>query len=457
MVIQNNKKHYSRFYSIFCAIAFIAIGLSGCGTVEDAFKRWQGKGPAPPLPGKRLSVLTNDRTLTADKTIATAKVILPAPTYNKSWPQAGGYPNHAMHHIKVRDYLQKLWSVDIGEGTSDEERLNASPVVAGQMIFAIDSQSQVSAYNTKNGRRVWKIDLTPKVDDDGHIVGGIAYENDVIYVTTGFAEVVALRSKTGKILWRKILAAPMRSAPTVREGRLFVITMNNELYALNAQNGEVIWQHRGLPEIASVLGGASPAVDKDVVIAPYTSGELIALKVENGRVLWQDTLTAGRRTDAISNLAGIRGHPVIDRGLVIAVSNGGIIAAIEIRTGRRIWSREIASIETPWVAGNYVFVLSNESELVAISRESGKIKWVRGLPRFENPDDREDPIVWTGPLLTSDRLIIAGSNEDALAVSPYNGKILGVIKMPDRVNVAPIVADGKVYFLADNAQLVAYR
>ena len=449
--------NYTDYKSRLGAAAIIFLGLGACDTITDTFDKWRGKGPAPPLPGIRISVLTNDRTLSADRTLAGKPILLPAPTPNKTWPQAGGYANHAMHHIKVRDTLHKTWSVDIGVGANEEERLNASPIVADGTVFAIDTRSQVSAFNAENGRRIWKIDLTPEEEDDGHISGGLAYENGVIYVTTGFSEVVALQAKSGKTIWRKNLGAPMRSAPTARGGRLFIITMNNELFALKAENGELIWQHRGLPEIASVLGGASPAVDKGVVIAPYTSGELIALTVENGRVLWQDTLTAGRRIDAISNLAGIRGRPIIDRGLVIAVSNGGVIAAIDLPTGRRVWNREIASIESPWVAGDFVFVLSNQSELVAISREHGKIQWVRGLPRFEDPENSEDPIIWTGPILASDRLIIAGSNEEALAVSPYNGRILGVVEMPDRVTVAPIIAGGSVYFLADNAQLIAYK
>ena len=457
MVRRNDKAGISRGWTHIALMYAVVLSLGACDTVSDTFDRWQGKGPAPPLPGERISVLANDRTLSADDALAGKRIMLPAPTTNVSWPQAGGYANHAMHHIKVRDALQPSWSVDIGEGADDEERLNSSPIVAGGMVFAMDVRSQVGAFDVKNGARVWEVELAPEEDDDGHISGGLAYDNSIVYVTTGFAEAAALEAKTGKVIWRKNLGAPMRSAPTARGGRLFVTTMNNQLFALNAENGETLWQHRGLPEIASVLGGASPAVDKGVVVVSYTSGELIALKVENGRVLWQDTLTAGRRTDVLSSLAGIRGRPVIDRGLVIAVSNGGIMTAIKIRTGQRIWSREITSIESPWVAGDYVYVLTTDSELAAISRKTGQIHWVRGLPRFEDPRDKEDPIVWTGPILASDRLIVAGSNEEALAVSPYSGRILSVVEMPDRITVAPIVADGSVYFLADDAQLVAYR
>ncbi|MEK9723000.1 MAG: PQQ-binding-like beta-propeller repeat protein [Rhodospirillaceae bacterium] len=435
------------------ALAAVLGATTGCET----WNRMIGRAKAPPLEGERIAVLTNNRTLTADQELAGARVLLPAPTPNASWPQAGGYANHAMHHIQIKDSLTRAWSASIGAGADDEERLNASPIVAHGMVFTLDAESRVSAFAAATGDRIWSVELAPKDEDDGHIGGGVAYEDGAVFVTTGFAQIIALDAKTGKQLWREQADAPMRAAPTVRGGRVFVVTLNNQLFALNAKNGETLWRHRGVPEIASVLGGASPAVDRGTVVVAYTSGELTALTVENGRVLWQDALITQRRTDVVSSLSGIRGRPVIDRDRVIAVSNAGLMVAIDLRTGRRLWDRQVVGIESPWVAGNYIFMLTTDSEIAALSRTDGRIQWVRGLPRFEDPEDQKDPIIWTGPILASDRLIVAGSNGEALAISPYSGRILGVVEMPDAVTVAPVVADGSVYFLADNAELVAYR
>ena len=437
----------------FFPVLIAATVLASCETIDE----WIDGPPQKPLDGDRVAVLAHNRTLSADQDVAGKQILLPAPSPNSSWPQAGGYANHAMHHVEVRDSLGKAWSADIGSGSDDEERLNASPIVAGGMVFTMDAETRVSAFDEKSGRRIWEAELEPDDDDDGHIGGGLAYDDGRVFATTGFAEVIALDAKSGAVLWRKNLNAPMRAAPAARGGRVFAVTMNNELSTLNAKTGETIWRHRGLPEIASVLGSASPAVDKGVVVIPYTSGELFALKIENGRVLWQDSLITARRTDVVSSLSGIRGRPIIDRGRVIAISNAGLLVAIDLRTGRRVWDREVAGIESPWVAGDYIFLLTTESEIVCISRADGRIHWVRGLPRFEDPEDQEDPITWTGPLLTSDRLVVAGSNGEALAVSPYSGRVLGVEEMPDGVTVAPVVAGGSVYFLADDAELVAYR
>ena len=435
------------------AIALAALLLSGCSVYEDIFN----KKVEPPLPGERISVLQHERSLSPDPELTNKAVLLPPPTPNRDWSQAGGNASHAMHHIQVNDSLKRAWSVDIGSGSDDEERLNGAPVVADGLVFVMDAETVVSAIDSKTGDRLWKAALTPDEDDDGHIGGGLAYDNGTLYVTTGFAQVIALEAKTGKEIWRKPMQAPMRAAPTVRGGRVFVVTLNNQLFALNAKNGDELWNHSGLPETASMLGGASPAVDNGIVVVAYTSGQLIALRVNNGRVLWEESLASLRRTELISTLADIRGRPIIDRGRVIAMSHGGQIVSIDLLSGKRIWDREIGGLESPWVAGDYIYLLTNDAEIVCISREDGRIRWVRGLPRYEDPEDRENPIFWTGPILASDRLIIAGSNGEALAVSPYSGKILGTEEMPSGVSVPPVIANGSVYFLANDAELVAYQ
>ena len=435
------------------AVLALAVILSGCSYYDD----YMNRDKEPPLPGDRISVLLHQRSLSPDPKLANVQILLPAPEPNADWPQAGGFPNHAMQHMQASDFLQKAWSVDIGDGSDDEERLVASPVIADGRVFAIDSLSVVSAYDTANGNRLWKIDLTPEEDDEGHIAGGIAYDGGRLYISTGFAEAIALDAKTGAEIWRQRISSPARAAPTIRGGRVFVLTVDNKIFALNAKNGETLWSHTGAPVSASLLGSASPAVGGGVIVVPYTNGDLVALKADNGRLMWQDSLSAIKRTDVLSNLAHIRGRPVIDRGRVFAISHAGLMAAYDLRKGRRVWTKEVGGLESPWVVGDYIFLLTNDAEMAALSRDTGRIHWVRSLPRYEDPEDQEDPIIWTGPILVSDRLIAAGSHGKAIAVSPYTGRILGSVELPDGISVPPVVAGGSVYFLADDAELVAYR
>jgi outer membrane protein assembly factor BamB len=427
-----------------------AIVLTGC---DNYF----GQNKAPSLPGKRISILTQQRSIEPDSSAAGHKIVLPAPTPNNDWPQAGGYANHAMHHMRIGKALQERWSISVGRGTNDEERLMAQPIVAGNTLFSMDSETIVSAYNLKDGAEIWSVELTPKEEDDDHVNGGLAYENGKVFATTGFGQVVAVAAKTGKVLWRRNVDAPVRSAPTARGNRVFAVTVTNKLFALNGETGAVLWSHSGIEEAINLLGGSSPAVDSGVVVVPYSSGELFALKVENGQELWADSL-AGTRRGAISSALGtIRGRPIIDYGIVFAISNSGQFAAINLRTGRRIWERPVGGIESPWIAGDYLFVISNNTDLLALGRLNGRIYWVTALPEWEDPEDREGKITWTGPILASDRLIVAGSSGEALSVSPYSGKVLGKVEMLDSVSISPIVVQDTLLFLTDDAELVAYR
>ena len=447
---------YRRNVRNFVAIAALLL-LGACESLTGPGGIF-GEDVKPPLEGERISVLLNQRSLSPSPELADKHILLPAPTPNASWPQAGGYASHAMHHITVSDNLKLIWNADAGAGATDEIRLVGSPIVSGGRVFAMDSATAVSAFDAKTGKKFWRVELTPAEEDgDDNIGGGLAFENGVVFATTGFAQVIAIEAASGKILWRKQVAGPMRTAPTVRAGRVFAITVDSHLYALDARDGTEIWSYTGISEVASLLGGASPAVDAGVVVAPFASGELIALKAENGRVLWNDSLATARRTDVVSTMAHIRGRPIIDRGRVFAVSHGGLMVSIDLRSGRRIWQTGIGGYTSPWVAGDYIFLLTNDAEITAISRDDGRIYWVSTLPRFSDPETKDEPIVWSGPLLASDRLIVAGSNGQVRAISPYSGNFLGMIKMSSGVSVPPIIADQTVYFLTNSASLVAYR
>src|SRR3546814_18359741 len=79
----------------------------------------------------------------------------------------------------------------------------------------------------------------------------------------------------------------MRGAPVVSDGRVFVITLDNQMLVLNTETGERLWNHVGVQETAGLLGSASPAVARNTVVVPYSSGEVLALLTDDGRTVWR--------------------------------------------------------------------------------------------------------------------------------------------------------------------------
>ncbi len=433
---------------LIAAIILMALPLSGCNS-------WFG-AEDPPLPGERLAVMLNPSEIEVDPELQRTAIVLPPPVANPDWPQADGYANHAMHHLQIEEAPQLKWRASIGSGVKRGRPRLPPPVVGAGKVFAMDSRSQISAFAADSGNLIWRVNVAP-AKEKHHTPGGIAYEAGRLFATTGFTHVIALDAETGEELWRSTADSPIHAPPTVRDGRVFAVSLNNTLYALNADDGRELWTYSGIPEMAAMVGGASPAVDGDVVVAPFTSGELVALRVENGRVLWADSLASLRRTDELGSISHIRASPVIDRGRVYALSYGGMMVAVDLRNGRRLWDASIGGLERPWVAGDNVYVITPERDLIALDRDSGRVYWATRLPSYKNEEKRKGPVFWSGPLLASDRLIVTGSNGEVLAISPYTGEPLGKVGMRADVVVPPVVAGGTLYFLNKNAELLAYR
>ena len=433
--------------------AAAAILLTGCSEIDGLL----GNKDGPPLPGARVPVLLANDAVQPDPGISDLAVLLPRPLVNKSWPQQGGFANHSMHHLALGDLPRLVWSVDSGSGSDDDAPILSGPVTSDGRVYTMDADAVVAAYSASDGSLIWRSDIEPPGEDDGNWGGGLAVDKGLVFAATGFAQVVALAADSGQEIWRTDVSGPMRAAPTAFEGRVFAVTKDNQLFALDAEGGDVLWSHTGIEETAGLIGSASPAVDGNIVVVPYSSGEIFALRAENGRQLWGENLTAIRRADAVSALADIRGRPVIDRGRVYAISHSGRMVAIDLPTGRRLWEAPLGGINQPWVAGDYVFVLTSDALVAAVTARDGRIRWLTPIGLYENPEDRRGRINWSGPVLVGDRLIVSGSHGEALSLSPYTGDIIGQQEMPDAVSLSPAIANETLYFLTDEARLVAYR
>jgi outer membrane protein assembly factor BamB len=435
------------------AALLLAAGTAGCSWWDDI----TGGSKKAPLPGQRLPVMGIGSELEPDPKLAATPVALPPAAVNLDWPQAGGNPAHAMGHPALPAHLTQAWQTSVGDGSSDYTRVLAAPVVTGGRVYAMDGGVQVSALDAATGNRLWQVDLKPEGEKGNAFGGGPCFWNGRLYVATGFAEVLALNPTNGKILWRKSVSAPVHASPTVAGGRIFAVTVENHLDVVATSDGHTLWSHSGIAETAGLIGGASPAVEGEVVVVGYSSGELYALTVDNGRPVWTNNLAAVRNVNAIAALADIRGRPVIDRGRVFAVSHSGRMAAIDLRTGDRVWEQDIASSGSPWSVGDYVYVLANDNEVACLMRDDGKVRWLRALPRYKDEKKQSGPIYWSGPVLGGNGLLAVSSDEKATWVSPETGNVIGTQDIAAAGYVGPVIANNTLYVLTDDANLTAYR
>ena len=441
----------SRRFSAPVAIA-LALGLAGCGVFGGKEK------PSTPTLGNRIPILSKvDTSAKVDPSLADMPVVMPAATVNAEWPQAGATASKSYGNLVLGAAPAKAWTQKVA-GSTKQQRLASAPVVGGGKLFVMDTNGTVHAFDAATGSVAWTQGFQIKGDGQASVYGGGAsFADGKLYVTTGMGEVAALDANDGKVLWKVKPAGPLRGSPTIAFNSVFVMTQANQLLSLNATDGAQQWSRAASVGQTGVFGVAAPAAGQGMVIAGFSTGELIAYRYENGRELWSDALARTSLSTTVGVLTDIDADPIIDRGRVYALGQGGRMAAYELVTGQRIWELNLAGISTPAVAGDWIFTLTDDGRLLCIARATGKVRWLTQLDTYKNQKKKKDPLFWSGPVLAGDKLWFVNSEGQYYSAAVTDGKPVyaGTVNAP--VTLAPIVANNTLYLLDDTGKITALR
>ena len=342
------------------------------------------RGPTTPTVGERIPVLgTREPRSRSIRRSPTSRSPCRRPVANADWAQPGGNASKSIGHVALGDAPSQAWSVSIGAGSSARARLAAEPVVADGRVYTIDTRARVRAFNAETGAP----DLASTrcaariAPSETLFGGGVSFDNGRVYATNGAGDVAALDAATGAIVWMVKPGGPLRGAPTIANDNVYVLSQDNQLYALNAANGETRWTGAGAFELAGVFGTRRAGLR-----AEHGGRRLLVGRAQRLSLRERPGRLAGRAgadrhlAPSVGTLSDIDADPVIDKGRVFAVGQGGRMVAVELITGQRAWEINIAGISTPWVAGDWVFVVTDRAQLLAVARASGRIRWISQLP-----------------------------------------------------------------------------
>ena len=431
-------------------LALTVAALSSCGVLGG-----KGKGPKTPVVGERVSILSTERDAAADPALANVPVVLPEPYVNPDWAQPGGNAAKTVGHVALGSAPRQVWSASIA-GSTSRARLAAAPVIANGKLYVIDADAKVIAMNAKTGARLWTTAMPAEGNGRSVFGGGVSVLGDRVFVTTGVGDVAALDAANGSVVWKVQPGGPLRGSPALANGQIYVMSQDNQIFALNQQTGATEWSESGTVETTGVFGVAAPAAAQGTVIAGFSSGELTAYRYENGRTLWGDALARTSISTSVASLTDIDADPVIDRGRVFAIGKGGRMASYELVTGQRLWEINVAGISTPTVVSDWVFVVTDDARLMCIARATGKIRWISQLKRWRDAEDRKGAVRWTG-VLAGGRLIYVSTDGDLIYADPSDGSVRTSMDIDRSVSLSPVVADNMLYILADDGHLTAWR
>lgn len=436
------------------ALTAACVAVAGCGHFHNPF----AGGPKSKYTGtgERIPIIALNDTLKPADALKGQEFYLPPPEPIADWPVPGGTLAQSVEHVDAGHDFAVAWRERFGKGTTRTAHVTAPPVAADGMVFVMDGQARVSAYDLASGRSVWRNDLSAH-GKRGHEAfgGGLAYADGKLYVSSGYRFVAALDGHSGHVQWRAPTDAPVHAAPTVAQGRVFVESTDDNLLTFDAATGAVGWTYQALTETARILAASSPAVSGEAVVTSFASGELVALQTSNGNGLWSTVLSKSSRNSALSEIRDIPGRPVIYKGDVYAVSHSGVFDAVDLRTGAERWSLPVTSVTTPWAAGDVVYVTDTAGDVICIAREGGQVYWITDLNKgIKKPKDRA---MWSGPVLASNRLVLVSTKGQLAALDPKTGAVQRKLKLGSGGLLSPIAANGYLYVATEGADLIAIR
>ena len=455
--------------------ATLSIGLSGCSLIRAANLLDKDNNKSVAAQGERIPVLPADDQISPSAALKGQDFFLPAPTAMTAWPVPGGNPEQSIEHVAAAPDLRIAWREGLGlSGVNRKHFVTAPPVMAEGKVFAMDGQAHVSAHDAITGRKLWEVDVRPRGKEDRRdrdaYGGGLAYADGKVFVTSGYRLITGLDAKSGRELWLTRTDAPLHGAPNVSDGRIFTVTLDDELMAFSADKGQPLWNYQAIIEPARLLAASSPAISGDTIVTGFASGELVAQRATNGNDLWTQALSQSNRNNALSEIRDIAGRPVVYRGDVFAASHAGLFSAIALNTGAPRWTLPLSSQNAPWVAGDVVYIISTTGQLVCVARDSGQIYWVQDLNappptntlttrgrRRRAQSKAPKKAYWTGPILASNRLIVVSSNGDLRALDPKTGDVQRTIRLGAPAMQTPIAAGNMLYVVTEKAELIAIR
>ncbi len=422
-----NKK---LFYKLFCFLSLCFL-FAGCDTKKV------------PLKGDRFSVFDdNTKSIKFDKT----QIILEKPYINEMWASNSGNSKNNMGHIAGKKNFYKAFVNDIGVKTSSSQILY-TPVAKDDVVFTIDGKLKIKATSLKDGKTLWENQRL--ISKDYLRYGALALDNERLYAITSNGQLVAINPSNGEIIYSKYFNTSLKSGLQICDDKLYFTNDMGEFFVINAKDGEKLYTHKTMEEINSFVKGSNPMCINNNLVIGFSNGEVHMLMRDNNTPIWLESLGKFDSKN-LNNMTDIVANPISDGKVVILKSYNNVMKAFDLVNGTMLWELPIGGITTPIISNNVLFDIDNNNIVNAINIENGNLLWTRKI------DINEKNVISFDPILINNQLIITLSNGEIIKINPYTGKIIKREKLTSVIDTSPIVIKD-MFIILSNADLIIYK
>jgi outer membrane protein assembly factor BamB len=300
-----------------------------------------------------------------------------------------------------------------------------------------------------------------------------------LYVTPGFgftAEdrstyLVGLDATTGSEYWRFENEKDGIGRPLVTDGRVYVGTGSDRVYALDAGSGAKLWTYSAGGE--EVYGGGAwgrPAEVEGAIVVGISHSESSRASPSDPSAFTHRVVgiehTTGTERWAVETARAVSAGPVVVGTTVIVGTEGGRLIGIAARDGTERWRVPVGgTFDDPPVRLGRTVVATNGQRVAAVDADSGDTRWLTFVEADPAPEsyNADTAPISTGVAVVRNRFadgpVVAGTRDgDVCAFDSEDGHTQWRVSVTDdgavgavdttEEHVVAVTTNGRVVLLS---------
>jgi outer membrane protein assembly factor BamB len=265
-------------------------------------------------------------------------------------------------------YTAKIdWSSNAGK----TDKFDYTPVLDSSAVYVANAKGEITKLDSANGRQLWQANVGEPIS------GGVGIGAGIVLVGSSKGHIFAY-DVSGKQVWKAKLSSEILSVPRYFDGVVIARSGDNRIYGLDATDGSRKWVYERINPALTLRSSVGVVVDSGAVYAGFAGGKMVAIRADNGKLIWEATVAQPKGVTEIERIADITSLPVVDGPLVYAVAYQGKIAAVDRRSGKVVWNRDISSYSGMSTQDAKIFVSHTLGAVYSLDYETGKTFWRQG-------------------------------------------------------------------------------